>query len=235
MRPQTTRRGRVVAASLGTLLIGALFIALAACTTPAADPVSSTTPVVPPPLTPSAPSSPTSSPSTPTTGEAAAYCRQSGGTVQLRQPTYNTNNDETSWIDLGEPIETCRFQSGTGQASTRIYADLVTLYSSRPTLAALAYLAKKPLPSAANPNANPASLGCTALGGTDQFGLSTNGGGLVTKTDPEDPVFSPCMFADGSFIEEWGIAYYAQNDIRGKDLKTVFRFNTNELPPVFSS
>ena len=41
------------------------------------------------------------------------------------------------------------------------------------------------------------------------------------------------MFADGSFIEEWGIAYYAQNDIRGKDLKTVFRFNTNELPPVF--
>jgi putative hemolysin len=209
------------------MLIGTV----AACTTPSADPLSSSSPVVPPPLTPSA----SASPSTPTTGAAAAYCRQSGGTVQLRQPTFNTNNDETSWVDLGEPIETCRFQSGTGQASTRIYTDLVTLYSSRPTLAALAYLAKKPLPSAANPNANPASLGCAALGGTDQFGSSTNGGGLVTKTDPNDPVFSPCMFADGSFIEEWGIAYYAQNDIRGKDLKTVFRFNTNELPPVFSS
>ena len=34
MRPQTTRKGRVVAASLGTLLTGALFIALAACTRP---------------------------------------------------------------------------------------------------------------------------------------------------------------------------------------------------------
>lgn len=232
MRPRTTRKGRVVAASLGALLIGTMLIGtVAACTTPSADPLSSSSPVVPPPLTPSA----SASPSTPTTGAAAAYCRQSGGTVQLRQPTFNTNNDETSWVDLGEPIETCRFQSGTGQASTRIYTDLVTLYSSRPTLAALAYLAKKPLPSAANPNANPASLGCAALGGTDQFGSSTNGGGLVTKTDPNDPVFSPCMFADGSFIEEWGIAYYAQNDIRGKDLKTVFRFNTNELPPVFSS
>ena len=205
---------------------------------PSAGPSATTSPVVPPPLSPTSTatgtSTPTSSPSGSTAGgPAAAHCQSSGGTVQLNQPTYNTNNDESQWIKIGEPVSVCAFESGTGQEATRIWVDLVTLYSSQPTLAALAYLAKKPLPASANPNVDPASTGCLALGGTDSFGnpQSAAGGGMVTGSN----VWVPCTFADGSFIEEWGIAYYAQNDIRGKDLKTVFRFNTNDLPPIFSS
>lgn len=227
MSLRTTRTIRLTAASLGALVL----CALAACTMPPSAPSASTSPVVPPPLTPTA----TSSPSGRTTGgPAAAHCAASGGTVQLNQPTYNTNNDESQWIKIGEPVEVCGFESGTGQEATRIWADLNTLYSNQPTLAALAYLAKKQLPSAsANPNVDPASTGCLALGGTDSFGgpQNANGGGMVNGST----VWSPCTFPDGSFIEEWGIAYYSQGDIRGKDLATVFRFNTSNLPPVFSS
>ncbi len=229
MRSRTSSGARLVAASLGALIV----VSLAGCSTPSGGGGASPTgPVSPPPLSPSG--SATSSPTTPSNSAAAAHCRDTGGTVQLRQPTFGTNNDASTWVELGNPIEVCRYQMGEGQTSTRIYADLVTLNSSKPTLAALAYLAKKPLPSQSS-GANPASIGCTALGGTDQFGSSLNGGGLVDKSDADDPVFSPCTFADQSFIEEFGITYYADNVIRGKDLKTVFRFDQSNLPPVFTS
>ena len=233
MHTDPTRLVTIVGAAVGALLL----TGLAACSTPSGGSGASPTgPVSPPPLTPSssASASSSSSPSgSPVAGAAAAHCRDTGGTVQLRQPTFNTNNDESTWIELGEPVEVCRYQMGEGQASTRIYADLATIYADKPTLAALAYLAKKPLPSQTN-GANPASVGCTALQGASQFGTSLNGGGLVAEGDPDDVVVTPCTFADGSFVEEWGIAYYSAGDIRGKDLKTVFRFNTDELPPVFS-
>jgi putative hemolysin len=229
-----TRRARLAATSLGALLI----CGLAACTMPSAGPAATTSPVVPPPLSPTATptgsTTPTSSPSGTTAGgPAAAHCVASGGQVQLNQPTYNTNQDQSQWIKIGEPVEVCAFASGSGQQVTRIWADLKTIYASQPTLAALAYLAKKPLPASANPNVNPASTSCLALGGTDSFGGPQNmaGGGMVTGSN----VWAPCTFADGSFIEEWGITYYSQGDVRGKDLKTVFRFNTDNLPPVFSS
>ncbi len=230
MHPRNRRNTRIAAASVGVLLC-----ALASCSMPGGGGAPSPS-VSPPPLTPSgsASSSPSTPSNSPVSGAAAAHCRQTGGTVQLRQPTFNTNNDESTWLPLGEPIEVCRYQTGEGQDSTRIFADLATVYSTNPTVAALAYLAKKPLPSQST-DANPASIGCLALGGTDEFGTSLNGGGLVAKSDETDPVFSPCMFADGSFIEEWGIAYYSQNIVRGKDLKTVFRFDLNKLPQVFTS
>ena len=231
MRSRSGSSARLVAASLGALIA----VGLAGCSPPSGGGgASPSVPVTPPPLSPSSSASSSSTPTTPTNSAAAAHCRDTGGTVQVRQPTFGTNNDVSTWVDLGDPIEVCRYQMGEGQTSTRIYADLVTLYSSKPTLAALAYLAKKPLPSQGS-GANPASLACTALGGTDQFGSSLNGGGLVDKSDADDPVFSPCTFADQSFIEEFGITYYADNVIRGKDLKTVFRFDPNNLPPVFSS
>lgn len=234
MKVHSIQKVRLIAAALGV----ALTVGLGACSMPAGGGgggASPTGPVSPPPMTPTG--EPTSSPSAPSgspiNGAAAAHCRQTGGTVQLRQPTFGTNNDESTWVELGDPIEVCRWQMGEGQSSTRMYADLVTTYSSKPTLAALAYLAKKPLPSSSE-GANPASLDCTALEGAGEYGTSLNGGGLVAKGDPTDVVVNVCMFADGSFLDAWGIAYYSAGTVRGKDLTTVFRFDRANLPPVFT-
>jgi putative hemolysin len=158
-------------------------------------------------------------------GAGATACTRSGGTVQSRQPTYGTNGPEASWIELGDPIDVCRWKAKDG---SRIYTDLVTISSSKPTLAALAYLAKVQPPENTN-GANPASLLCTKLGGASDFGTSLDGGGLVARNDPDDQVVDPCTFADGSFIEEWGIAYYAAGDVRGTDLTKVFAFSA---PPA---
>jgi len=170
-------------------------------------------------------------PTPPTPGDAAAYCTENGGTVQSRQPTYGTNNDESAWVKFGEPIDVCRFQTMDDDASSRIYVDLVTLSSTQPTLAALAYLSKTPMPDAGG--ANPATALCTELGGASGYGSSANGGGLVNTSDPDDVIFVPCVFADQSFIEEWGIAYYSDGTVRGADLSKLFRFDAATAPDVF--
>lgn len=56
--------------------------------------------------------------------------------------------------------------------------------------------------------------------------------GLVDPQDPDDDVVGACVFADGSFIDEWGIAYHAFGDVRGKDLAEVFRFDQDDLPDI---
>ena len=81
---------------------------------------------------------------------------------------------------------------------------------------------------------NPASQLCVQLGGAVSYGPGPSGGGLVNTDDPDDVVFAPCYFADGSFIDEWGIAYYAGDVVRGIDLTTVFAFDPSNLPPVFA-
>lgn len=161
-------------------------------------------------------------------GEAAAYCTAKGGTLQTRQPTYGTNNDAAQWVPLGYPITLCKFKATDG---TRIYLDLATLYSPRPTLAALAYLSKTKIP--ANATGNPADALCTALGGAGNYGAGANGGGLVLADDPDDPVVAVCTFADQSFIDQWGIAYYAGGTVRGADLSALFRFDVATAPKVF--
>ena len=185
---------------------------LAGCSAPGAEP------------TPGADASPEVS-------AAEAYCADQGGTVQSRQPTYGTNDDRSAWIELGDPLKVCRFQTLGDEADSRIYLDLVTLYSEQPTLAALAYLSRTPLP--ADLQGNPASELCVSLGGAVSYGSSPSGGGMVNVVDPDDQVFAACVFADGSFIEEWGIAYYSDGTVRGKDLTEVFRFDQSDLPPVF--
>jgi len=177
--------------------------------------------------------SPTDTPTASPDGnaDAAAYCVQNGGEIQERQPTFGTNDDESTWVELGDPVQTCRFRTGAGDSATAIYVDPVTLFSQRPTLAALAYLAKAPLPEVAP--ANPASQLCVDLGGAVAYGASADGGGLVLKDDPIE-VVAVCTFADGSFIDEWGIAYYTDGTVRGADLAPMFRFDTTQLPPVFA-
>lgn len=162
---------------------------------------------------------------------AQDYCSEKGGTVQSRQPTYGTNGDKAAWVKLGEPITLCRFQA-KDEAKSRIYVDLVSLYSTQPTLAALAYLAKTPLPESKG-GANPAAVLCGKLGGSTDYGAGVDGGGLVSASDKDDTVIAPCVFADQSFIDEWGIAYYSTGTIRGTDLSKLFRFDASKLPPVF--
>lgn len=174
---------------------------------------------------------PTSSGSTPDAAAAAASCVEKGGDMQYRQPTFGTNNAPSSWVELGDPVPTCRFRMGEGDSATAIYVDPVTLSSPRPTLAALAYLAKAPVPQVAP--ANPASQLCVDLGGAVSYGNGAEGGGLVQKDDPIE-VVAVCTFADGSFIDEWGIAYYSAGTVRGADLKPLFRFDTDKVPGVFA-
>ncbi|GAA1058875.1 hypothetical protein GCM10009573_03010 [Agromyces bracchium] len=198
----------------GIALIAAAGLGLAGCTEPPAPPTASD------PATSAA-----------DLADAAAYCEEQGGEVQQRQPAWGTNLDEADWVPLGDPVAVCRFQTLDDDADSRIYVDLVTLTSDEPTLAALAYLSRTEIPD--DPPGNPASALCASLGGTTSFGATADGGGLTAPEDPDDPVVAPCTFADGSFIDEWGIAYYAEGTVRGIDLAGVFSFDRSTLPEVF--
>lgn len=171
----------------------------------------------------------------PAPSEAAMeqYCEQSGGQVQGRDPYWNTNSDQSQWLALAGSATMCRFQADD-EAMSRIYVDLQTLGSTAPTLAGLAYLSKVPMPSGTG-GANPATLYCTKeLDASSSFGGGASGGGWVAPGDPDDVVVSLCVFPDGSFIDEWGLAYHSAGDVRGKDLTTVMKYQpSGSLPPVF--
>ncbi|MGA8762202.1 MAG: hypothetical protein WB562_04855, partial [Candidatus Sulfotelmatobacter sp.] len=111
---------------------------------------------------------------------------------------------------------------------SRIHGSLSTLYTTEPTLAALAYYAQTP------PNGqgqgNPASVYCTQLGGTDLFGgINAAGGGWV-KIGTIDVVLEACIFPDNSTIDSWGLFYHSASIIRGIDLSTVLRYANPYAP-----
>lgn len=152
---------------------------------------------------------------------AAAYCVSKGGEVDFRQPYFNTNDNETNWLALSGDRAFCKFT--LKKDGSRIHVLLSTLYTEKPSLAALAYYAQVQLGSGCN--GNPASCYCTQLGGTDLFGgINLNGGGWVQKSDPIDTVLEACIFPDMSSIDSWGLAYHSASIIRGKDLSKVLRF-----------
>ena len=162
---------------------------------------------------------------------ARAYCDDEGGDVEVRQAYWGTNLERSSWVALAETIELCRFEAEDG---SRIYLDLETLYADQPTLAAAAYLAKIPLPTQTG-GANPAAIDCaTTLQGTASWGTASAGGGWVHDGDQELPVVDLCLFSDRSGIDQWGIAYYSEGIVRGKDLAEVFRFDVADVPPFFA-
>jgi putative hemolysin len=168
------------------------------------------------------------------TAEQEQYCQRSGGQVQVRAPYWNTNGDRSQWLALAGSATMCRFQADD-EAQSRIYLDLGTLGWTEPTLAGLAYLSKVPMPSSTG-GANPATGYCSDdLRGSSTFGgAGAAGGGWVARDDPDDVVVSLCVFPDGSFIDEWGLAYHSAGDIRGKDLTTVMRYQpSGALPPIF--
>jgi putative hemolysin len=165
---------------------------------------------------------------------ARAYCTDKKGVVQVRHPVWGTNNDPSTWVDLAGQAEMCMFQTLNDEAKSKIVVDLMSLYSDGPTLASVAYLAKIPPPPFTG--ANPATLDCQALDGSSQFGNTLAGGGWIAPgATTSDDVVNLCVFPDGSFIDDWGITYYAGGVVRGIDLKTVFRYQPTTLPAMFQA
>lgn len=153
-------------------------------------------------------------------GAAAAYCVAQGGEVEHRAPYFNTNDDPKNWLRLSGTRAFCQFT--LKKDGSRIHVLLSTLYTEKPSLAALAYYAKVPLGQGCN--GNPASCYCSQLGGTDLFGgINLNGGGWVLK-GAIDEVLEACIFPDMSSIDSWGLAYRSADIIRGKNLKKVLRY-----------
>jgi len=157
--------------------------------------------------------------SKPDLAAAAAYCVSKGGEVETRVPYFNTNDDPSNWLRLSGSRQFCQFTSKND--GSRIHVLLSTLYTEKPSLAALAYYAKVPLGQC---NGNPGSCYCSQLGGTDLFGgINLNGGGWVKKGST-DEVLEACIFPDMSSIDSWGLAYHSANIVRGKNLKKILRF-----------
>ena len=161
---------------------------------------------------------------------ARDYCASVGGMVVERQTTWNTNaSDQSDWVDMGRSMEVCRFQA---EDESRISVDIWTLYKETPSLAAAAYLSQTPMPDELPPG-NPATYHCADLGGSSQWGTGAQGGGWVWLEAPIDIVLAMCVFPDGSAIDEWGIAYYADGTVRGADLAPLFRWDPEDVPPIF--
>jgi hypothetical protein len=115
----------------------------------------------------------------------ATYCSMHGGTVQYRTPAYNTNGSTP--IVLSGKLGVCMFQSKAN--ASRVYVDLNTIAATKPTLAGLAYLEKPAAAANGAPSANPASLYCSRVGGTDSFGgVNAAGGGWLLRSDRKNPI-----------------------------------------------
>jgi putative hemolysin len=222
MREDQWPRRRKLVAVTATLLLA---IVSAACSTPAA----SARP-------PSAGSPGGSTGSTFDAAEARSYCTTTGGALVTRIATWNTNAGQQAQLRLAGEQQFCEFESSIGgQASTRISVDLVTLASSEPTMAGVAYLSKVPPLLPPQPSANPAEYNCTKqLGGAASFGNTNVAGGWMDASQPVFVLMNYCVFADGSAIDEFGIFYYATGVVRGADLAKLMRYQPNgKLPAMF--
>jgi len=172
-----------------------------------------------------APAAPVSSPAQqalpagvdPALAAAAKYCRQTHGEVEVRVPVYGSNG--SSLLFLAGKRDFCQYTRK--KDGSRIHILLSTLYTTDPSLAALAYILKPPTGSC---NGNPASCYCSQLGGSDLFGGTSGAGGGWYKKGATDETLEACIFPDMSSIDSWGLAYHANGIIRGIDLTKVMRY-----------
>ncbi len=148
---------------------------------------------------------------------AGAYCKQTGGDVELRRPVYGSNSSELLFL-AGEK-SFCQYTSK--KDGSRIHILLETLYTTKPSLAALAYILKPALGSC---NGNPASCYCSLLGGSDQFGGTSGAGGGWYNKNAIDQTLEACIFPDMSSIDSCGLTYHAEGLIRGINLLKVMRY-----------
>lgn len=150
---------------------------------------------------------------------AANYCAKTGGQVFMRTPEYDTNSSHPLVLAGHEPF--CQYTATTTYGSNRIHILLNTLYSKKPSLAALAYILA---PTPVSCGGNPASCYCSQLGASDQFGGNSGAGGSWVNAKSQDVDLEACIFPDHSSIDSWGLAYHAFGIIRGIDLTTVMRY-----------
>jgi hypothetical protein len=153
----------------------------------------------------------------PDEAKAAAYCTQSGGHVYVRQAEYDTNGSNP--LVLAGRKGFCQFTSASD--GSRIHILLSTLYTTSPSLAALAYILKPPSGSC---QGNPASCYCSLIGGSDQFGGSSGAGGSWVNLKSTDQDLETCIFPDMSSIDSWGLLYHTNGVIRGTDLTPLMRY-----------
>ena len=147
---------------------------------------------------------------------AAAYCVKTGGVVQTRDAAYGTNSSNP--LILAGVRRFCQYTKKDG---SQINLFIATLFTKKPTLAALAYYAMVPPGSC---QGNPASCYCSLLGGSDLFGgINAAGGGWILPSSTSD-VLEACMFPDESSIDSFGLFYHSAGIVRGKDLSKVLRF-----------
>lgn len=154
------------------------------------------------------------------TGPAETYCTTTGGVVEVRYAVYGTNNPQQDWLLLGGVEPFCVYTLASD--GSRIHLAINTLYTTKPTLAALAYYAE--VPWNGQGNGNPASFYCTQLGGAEIGATDAAGGGWVAMGGV-DEVLETCIFPDNSTIDSWGLFYHSDNIIRGIDLSTVLRYS----------
>lgn len=147
---------------------------------------------------------------------AAQYCMNTGGQVETRIAVYGSNGP--TLLHLDGMRQFCQYTRPDG---SRIHLLTTTLYSQKPTLAALAYYAQV---QPGTCQGNPASCYCTLLGGSDQFGGTSGAGGGWYLKGAIDETLEACIFPDMSSIDSWGLTYHSQGIIRGKDLAKVLRF-----------
>jgi putative hemolysin len=150
--------------------------------------------------------------------QAKAYCTSTGGLVELRTAVFGTNNPQQDWLWLTGVESFCQYTLAAD--GSRIHLSLQTLYSSKPTLAALAYYAQVP-PNGGN--GNPASFYCTQLGGAEIGATDLSGGGWVNLASI-DQALEACIFPDNSTIDSWGLFYHSASIVRGIDLSTVLKY-----------
>lgn len=152
-------------------------------------------------------------------GPAAAYCMSTGGVVQSREAVYGTNNSVQDWLPLAAVEEFCQYISSADHSNINI--SLLTLYTDKPTLAALAYYAQVPWNGVGN--GNPASFYCSQLGGAE-IGATSGAGGAWVAGSGATRELETCIFPDNSTIDSWGLLYHSENIIRGIDLTTVLKY-----------
>jgi putative hemolysin len=149
-----------------------------------------------------------------------AYCTSTGGQLESRIPVYNTNGPIGSWLPLEGSREFCQYTLSSD--GSRIHVAIETLFTTKPTLAALAYYAE--VAYGGGGGGSPASYYCTQLGGTDLFGGVNAAGGGWVELRTTDEVLDACIFPDMSTIDSWGLFYHSAGIIRGIDLSTVLKY-----------
>jgi putative hemolysin len=153
-------------------------------------------------------------------GPEEAYCTATGGLVEVRYAVYGTNNSQQNWLPLAGVEPFCQYTLAAD--ASRIHLSLDTLFTTKPTLAALAYYAQ--VPWNGQGNGNPASYYCTQLGGAEIGATDLAGGGWVA-TSGIDEILEACVFPDNSTIDSWGLFYHSDSIVRGIDLSTVLKYS----------